>query len=259
MSREVRRVALDFDWPPGKVWEGYLRPDRLRGEKCDACNGSGQTHFGWWLQKFSYLMGMLADDVRDQERGKPMHPWLVQFPRPHGHFVYPVPDDPQSGPGRFHIDRPSPDAVEFFAKLMNVAPEELAGEPFGRDPGDVVMRKLLEITGVDVSCQPCEGHGSLETYPGQRADADAWEPYGPPAGEGWQLWETVTEGSPLSPVFDTADGLASWMADPDRGEDWLPEETARKFVAAGWAPTAITTAEYGVVPGAEHAGWNSPE
>lgn len=32
----------------------------------------------------------------------------------------------------------------------------------------------------------------------------------PPAGEGYQLWETTTEGSPASPVFETLDALCEW-------------------------------------------------
>lgn len=31
-------------------------------------------------------------------------------------------------------------------------------------------------------------------------------------GDGWQLWETTSEGSPQSPVFATADELAEWAA-----------------------------------------------
>ena len=47
-------------------------------------------------------------------------------------------------------------------------------------------------------------------YPGQRAEAEAWEPTDPPTGDGWQLWETTSEGSPSSPVFATAEALADW-------------------------------------------------
>jgi len=32
----------------------------------------------------------------------------------------------------------------------------------------------------------------------------------PPTGEGYQLWETTTEGSPQSPVFKTLDELCEW-------------------------------------------------
>jgi len=236
VSREVRRVPLDFDWPLKKEWEGYLLPDRLRGATCEACNGTGQTHFGWWLQYMSRLMGMLAGDVREQERGKPMHPWLLEFPYPHGHWEYPVKGDPKSGPGRFEIDRPTPDAIEFFAALMRVEPARVAAT-FSDDHSYIVMRKLLEITGVDVGCQPCEGQGSLETYPGQRAEAEAWEPSDPPEGEGWQLWETVSHGSPMSPVFPGPGALAVWMSDPSRGEERVAYETARRFIEVGWAPS----------------------
>lgn len=32
----------------------------------------------------------------------------------------------------------------------------------------------------------------------------------PPEGEGYQLWETTSEGSPSSPVFKTLDELCEW-------------------------------------------------
>ena len=32
----------------------------------------------------------------------------------------------------------------------------------------------------------------------------------PPEGEGYQLWETTSEGSPVSPVFATLEELCSW-------------------------------------------------
>lgn len=35
----------------------------------------------------------------------------------------------------------------------------------------------------------------------------------PPEGEGYQLWENTTEGSPLSPVFPSLDVLCAWAAD----------------------------------------------
>lgn len=37
--------------------------------------------------------------------------------------------------------------------------------------------------------------------------------YDPPKGEGYQLWETTSEGSPTSPVFKTLDELATWCED----------------------------------------------
>jgi len=35
----------------------------------------------------------------------------------------------------------------------------------------------------------------------------------PPIGEGYQMWETTSEGSPASPVFKTLDELCEWCAE----------------------------------------------
>lgn len=74
----------------------------------------------------------------------------------------------------------------------------------------------------------------------------------PPTGEGWQLWEDVTEGSPKSPVFATAEELAQWMAD---GNDWddTTYEQALAFIKKGYAPTFMIN-ESGVHPGVNKIG-----
>ncbi len=76
----------------------------------------------------------------------------------------------------------------------------------------------------------------------------------PPEGEGWQLWETVSEGSPVSPVFESAEQLADWMSHPDRETRWVPKPTAMAFIEAGWAPTFVSTAATGLVSGVEATG-----
>ena len=38
------------------------------------------------------------------------------------------------------------------------------------------------------------------------------ESLGPPKGEGYQCWETTSEGSPISPVLKTLDTLCLWLA-----------------------------------------------
>lgn len=41
MGREVKRVALNFDWPVNKVWEGYKNPHLKDRHTCHNCDGSG--------------------------------------------------------------------------------------------------------------------------------------------------------------------------------------------------------------------------
>lgn len=69
---------------------------------------------------------------------------------------------------------------------------------------------------------------------------------------GWQLWETVSEGSPVSPVFDTPEELAGWLVANDTSitagttrEGWL------KMITAGWAPSMVYTPEAGIRSGVE--------
>jgi hypothetical protein len=42
---------------------------------------------------------------------------------------------------------------------------------------------------------------------------DRWQPAHPPSGCGYQLWETTSEGSPISPVFASPDALCARAAD----------------------------------------------
>lgn len=61
-------------------------------------------------------------------------------------------------------------------------------------------------------CPCCEGEGKV--YP--RIEI--------PEGPGWQMWENVSEGSPMSPVFETAEELAHWLA--DTGASAFADQTA---------------------------------
>jgi hypothetical protein len=196
MGRETKRVPLDFDWPQGKVWQGYLMPDSLAGDDCPTCGGDGTTQAARWVHKVAYVLSGLADDVFEQERGRAMHPWLT----PMREISY----------GGYGSDsRPDADFLQFFTGLTGT---DADGSPFGSDVYGT-YRALIQRAGLPDEwdcCPTCKGHGSVETYPGQRAEAEAWEWTEPPTGEGWQLWEATSEGSPSSPVFETPEALAEW-------------------------------------------------
>ena len=132
--------------------------------------------------------------------------------------------------------------VQFAEFVDGIAPE--ARPSFlGRDVYSV-QRALIAAAGLPERwgiCPTCDGHASLEEYPGQRDEAEAWEPIEPPTGEGWQYWETVSEGAPISPVFATAEGLSRWLqTDYHWGSSGpLTKEQADGMVSAGWAPSLI--------------------
>jgi len=63
----------------------------------------------------------------------------------------------------------------------------------------------------------------------------------PPNGEGYQIWETVSEGSPISPVFRAPELLAQWMVDHDTSitRDATFEIWVNFINGPGWAPSMV--------------------
>lgn len=43
MSRECKRVPLDFEWPLNEVWRGYIDPYAGQSRRCDICDGTGDN------------------------------------------------------------------------------------------------------------------------------------------------------------------------------------------------------------------------
>lgn len=88
-------------------------------------------------------------------------------------------------------------------------------------------------------------------------EATAYPKLEPPPGEGWQLWETVTEGSPISPVFAEREDLVGWLCSP--AYQWgisspMQREQAERFVDSGWAPSMVFSKATGLVPGEQFVG-----
>ena len=110
MGRELRRMPMNFDYPLGAVWQGYLIRDSL-----SLCDG---------------------EDEEDCEICK-------AYAKVKG-----IPLD----------DEGCPDFKAYLAEPIRL------------------LKELLD----------------------------------PPAGNGYQLWETTSEGAPISPVFATLDELCAW-------------------------------------------------
>jgi hypothetical protein len=174
-------------------------------------------------------------------------------------------------PIRFRFERndmPAPSAAEVNA--VN-AHRSVGFHDYNHDAISrwLLVKNRCQLLGIVMECATCKGHADIATdeeRATEEAASEAWKPTDPPAGEGWQLWETVSEGSPISPVFDSAEGLATWLADPDRPKmrpddegprDWMPYDAALKFVNAGWAPSFMATPQTGFVSGAEYVGYHS--
>lgn len=88
--------------------------------------------------------------------------------------------------------------------------------------------------GLNDTCSTCGGEGSYWDSPEAKVVAETWEPVEPPSGEGWQLWETVSEGSPVSPVFATEDEFVQYLISQGSSE-----HAAREFTKAGWCMSGV--------------------
>jgi hypothetical protein len=95
---------------------------------------------------------------------------------------------------------------------------------------------------------------------GERPEVDGywWEWDGPPDPEhcrdrAWtdeeathfQVYETVSEGTPVTPAFATREELVDYLAthgdlwDQQRGDGPWSRQAAERFVMVGWAPTLL--------------------
>ncbi len=186
MGRELKRVPLSFDHPIGEIWPGYLSPDYrpCPSENCD----NGYTIAGAWINTIAHLINMIGEAGNEPDRA--LHPWLAGLP--------PRPDK-----------KPGPEAAELTAALAGRPPSR-----FGHDALDRMStaRAIVEAAGLPEDWSTCAVCGGTAQHPDDQTAADAWEPEEPPTGEGYQMWETTSEGFPATPVFKTLRELSEYCA-----------------------------------------------
>lgn len=72
-------------------------------------------------------------------------------------------------------------------------------------------------------------------WTGSPPDPDYYRPEFTAPADHVQMYETVSEGTPVSPVFATKGQLAQWMVD----ELGYSEDAAAGFCESGWAPSGV--------------------
>lgn len=299
MGREIRRVPTDFDWPLNKTWDGFLTPTKFNEDDCPADCKGGYSWQYTRLHDLWYGYTPFNPAMTGSAPLTPATPAVRAFAERNvansSDFYGPGERAIEREAKRLadmwnqqwchHLSQTDVDALleadrfwDFTRKVVLGKGWQAKENPihptaaqvnewnirtFGHDSSNawIVIRARCERYRMPVECPACDGHGGLEAYPGQRAEAEAWEPTNPPKGDGWQLWETVSEGSPISPVFHSAEELAYWMSSSDyvwgatkTDADRPSYETALNFVTAGWAPTFVATPQTGVMSGVEWVG-----
>lgn len=278
MGRELKRVALDFNWPLEKVWEGYLNPHQP--QKCPACKNGYSAGARALMDKW-YGNASFKPEDRGSVPFLPTHPvvWEIAkrnayggsiqqearrlaniFNRSWSHHLNTDDVAALLADGRLldltHTFKKGagwqPKVPAYIPTPVEVNAWSLSG--FGHDSINQWLCIKAECVrlGVSDTCSTC--HGSGESWPSAelKQQYDAWEPTEPPTGPGYQIWETVSEGSPISPVFATPEELARFMAGRKwGGDDGSSYETWLNFInSGGYAPSLIMD-EKGICPGVE--------
>lgn len=213
--RTLKRVPLDFAAPLNKVWEGYINP--YPGPlTCNLCDGSG----------YNTATKQIADEFYDHD-GDGSRCWCNSITQDE---VRALVDQNRlmdfthtwkQGEGwKRHEDGYIPTADEV---------NRWNQRGFGHDAINcfILIEARARRLGVFGKCPVCNGEGTLP-HPNEaiRKLHEEWKEYEPPAGAGYQLWETCSEGSPVSPVFASAEELADWCA--DNATIFASEKTSRE-------------------------------
>lgn len=74
------------------------------------------------------------------------------------------------------------------------------------------IKQKCERLGLPLTCSNCDGKGKIWPNQAYEEATDEWIAKDPPPGDGFQLWETTSEGSPISPVFATLEELCAYAA-----------------------------------------------
>lgn len=243
MGRELKRVPLGFDWPVNTVWKGYQNP--YSPTECKKCNGSG-------LNKETKK---LSDDWYSHLREDGREGWgyhleqedvqaLVDEGRLWDFTRRPI-NEEQVEIVKKKIADGGNSWLPFDNGYIPTAEEvnEWAKDGMGHDSINrwICTKARAERLGIYGLCPLCDGHGHY--WPDDKYEElwNSFERIEPPEGEGYQIWETVSEGSPISPVFKTSEELARHMAGTKWGADKGSSfETWMKFIEGpGWCMTGF--------------------
>lgn len=295
MGRDVKRVALDFDWPLRKTYEGYLMPDELRAMQCTTCEGDGLSAHSKHLRDQWYGYVPFRPEDKGSTPVDPRDPEIVEMIRrkvtrdeetlayyksiaggtDEGAVSYEARRMCGLWNGRWmhHLTQDDVDVLLDAGRLMDLTHDHAPGkgwqpkDPPVRPTAEQVNRWSLQGMGHDSinqwvvtkaeakrngesdSCAVCGGDGESFRDDVHRKTHDAWSSHGPPPGEGWQMWENTSEGSPISPVFRSPEALANWLsvtgASAFGREGASYEAWLEMIVGPGFAPSMVLVKDAG--------------
>ena len=227
MGRELKRVPLDFQWEIGKLWSGYVNPHKAH--ECKDCEGTGLSKefeklndewYGW--KNENYLPNPFNENRRYNANA-----WSnnitkedVQVLLKAGRlwdFTRVALNDEQAE----IIKKKKAEGGNSWLPFDNgyiPTPQEVNEwnlRGIGHDSSNAwyCIEARLKREKKKSRCSTCKGTGENWQHPKAKSLYKNWKDYNPPIGEGFQLWNTTSEGSPMTPVFKSLEDLCTYCED----------------------------------------------
>lgn len=244
MGREIKRVPACFDWPMNQVWKGFINP--YRSIPCSTCQDQHGHSDGYCDEARK-----IAKSFHSSNRGR-IEGWGSQLTQVETDLLAEKGFIPHLG------SAPTADAVNEWQRIS----------PMGHTGSArwLLINHRFKLAGLIYGkehCPICKGDGELwfseliqkqhaNFHEGGKSIGEVYTDV--PEGEWWQVWETVSEGSPVSPAFATGEELATYLAEggdawcrrrrsEGRNDAWNQPPTlaqALEFVlGAGFAPSMV--------------------
>lgn len=243
MGREVKRVETGFNYPLNKTWEGYLNPHYQFSKNCSFCDRSGYNPetkkiSDTWYTYNEVEWVYISDSRRYNNLAWQYHITQdeVQALIDHDRLI----DFTHTWSREDGWKKKDPPYIPTAEEVNAWAIQGIGHDSLNRGVCIEARAKRLGVYGL---CEHCKGEGTIWRTPEDEVNAEKWEPTDPPSGNWYQVWETTSEGSPISPAFETPEELARWLADNGAssfGGQTETYETWLEFIKGpGWAVSMV--------------------
>lgn len=281
MGRELKRVAMDFSWPINVPWKGFINElyTPMKCPHCDHGFTPMAKHFRdlfWGYIPFkpedngSVPYTFSDPDIHAlaernvsrspeyfKREGMTVNMEAMRMAEIFNRSLHYHPNEVdvkllfEAGdlnqlthnfvPGKGWIEEKNPGHVPTVEDVRHWLVSADSWSISGSSMEWTMSKSYCAQRGVPHECPHCEGTGEVWISPEAKQAADDWTRTEPPEGEGYQIWETVSEGSPISPVFATPEELAEHMSTTRWGADegTSVEQWLRFINGPGWAPSMV--------------------
>ena len=249
MGRELKRVSMDFNWPLHKIWKGYINPFYKKASDCLKCGGTGYSLKAEKLRDLWYGHFPFVPEDRNSKPfplgEKNIIDTAIKNINNRGycgkvdHFISIEEKrlcDLYNSQWQYHLNDLDVLALveadrlrEFTHILTNDGwkAKNPSYVPTSKEVNDwsilglghdlincwVVIKAECKRNQWEIACKKCNGEGKVWPSKKIKEKHENWERQHPVVGNGFQLWETTSNGSPVSPVFDSLEKLCVWCED----------------------------------------------